>query len=169
MIKFVRRYYEYIIFSFFMVSISTWLLEIFYSLFFRGKLVLPGTLTGPWCPIYGTTFVLLLLFIHLKDHKLLNFIKIFLIATIVEYVSSYISGEIFHHVIWDYSARPFNINGRVCLEMSLLFSAMGYFMMYYLEPSLRRIYIHLGDRTKIWNLIFIIGFFSDILINIFFI
>ena len=95
--------------------------------------------------------------------------KIFVIATIVEYLASYISGEIFNNVIWDYTGRFLNINGRVCLGMSLIFAIMGYLMMYYIEPVLRRIYIMLGDKAKMLDIILVSCFLLDIFINIFFI
>ena len=117
--KFINRYWEYMIFSFFCISISAWFLEIIFSLVVRGKLVSPGTLSGPWCPVYGTTFLFLLLLIEKKDSPIYNFVKIFVIASIVEYLASFISGEIFHNVIWDYSGRFLNINGRICFYYSI--------------------------------------------------
>lgn len=168
-LKIIRRYWEYIIFSFFSVSIAAWFLEILYSFIIRGKFVLPGTLSGPWCPVYGTTLLVLLLFVEKKDHPAYNFVKIFVIATIVEYIASFISGEIFHNVIWDYSERFMNINGRVCLGMSLIFAILGYIMIYAIEPWLRRIYIQMKDKIKIINIFFIGFFLLDIFINIFFI
>lgn len=169
MSKFIKRNWEYIVFSFYFVSICSWFIEILYSLIFRFKFVLPGTLSGPWCPVYGTTFIALLLFVNKKDSKVYNFVKIFVIATIIEYLASYISGEIFNNVIWDYTGKFLNINGRVCLGMSLIFAVMGYVMMYYIEPTLRRIYIMLGNKAKIFNVILVICFLLDIFINIFFI
>lgn len=167
MMKFLKRNYNYIIFSFFMVSIGSWFLEILFSLILKEKIVFPGTLSGPWCPIYGTTFLFLLLFIRKKDSKILNFIKVFVIATLIEYISSYISGEIFHHVIWDYTGYFLNINGRVCFEMSMLFGIMGYLMIYFIEPFLRRYYLKLGRKVTKINFLFLILFISDILVNIF--
>ena len=52
-------YYLYVFFS---ISIFAWLLEILYSLIFRSKLVSPGVLIGPWCPIYGTCGLLFFIF-----------------------------------------------------------------------------------------------------------
>lgn len=167
--KFIYRYWKYIIFSFFVVSIGAWLLEILYSLVVRAKFVLPGTLSGPWCPVYGTTFLMLLLFIKRKDNPVCNFIKIFVIASIVEYLASFISDEIFHNVIWDYSHRFVNINGRVCFGMSFLFGILGYLMMYYVEPWVRRIFLFLDCKITVINFLFVTLFLLDILINIFFI
>ncbi len=169
MSKFIKRNFEYIIFSFYFVSICSWFIEILFSLIFRSKFVLPGTLSGPWCPVYGTTFIALLLFVNKRDNKIYNFVKILVIATIIEYLASYISGEIFNNVIWDYTGRFLNINGRVCLGMSFIFAIMGYLMMYYIEPALRRIYISLGDKAKMINIILVSCFLLDIFINIFYI
>lgn len=169
MIKFTKRYWKYIIFSFFCISISAWILEILYSLILRHRFVLPGTLSGPWCPVYGTTFLALLFFINKKDNRIYNLIKIFVIATIVEYVASFISDEIFHHIIWNYHNYFLNINGRVCFEMTSLFTILGYFAMYYVEPKLRRISIQLDDKLKIIDMILVSMFLLDILINIFFV
>ncbi len=169
MIKFWKRYWQYIIFSFFCVSISAWFLEILYSLILRHRFVLPGTLLGPWCPVYGTAFLALLFFLHPKDHKIYNFMKTFVIVMIVEYLASFLSDRIFHHIIWDYHHYFFNIHGRVCLEMTLLFAIMGYLMMYFVEPILRRISIQLGNRLKIIDMVFVSLFLFDILINIFYI
>lgn len=168
--NFIKRYWEYMVFSFFCISIGAWLLEIMYSLIVRLKFVLPGTLIGPWCPVYGTTFLIVLLFVNKKDNCIYNFVKIFVITTIIEYLASFISGEIFHNVIWDYSGQFMNINGRVCLGMSLVFGILGYFMMYVIEPWLRKIYVKLGESNiKIINMIFITVFLLDIFFNIFFI
>ena len=60
----------------------------------------------------------------------------------VEYIASYISGEIFNNVIWDYSEYIFNINGRICLEMSLMFAALGLFIVYFIEPLIYKFYIY---------------------------
>lgn len=167
--KFICRYWKYIIFSFFVISIGAWFLEILYSLVVREKFVLPGTLSGPWCPIYGTTFLILLFFVESKDSRIYNFVKIFVIASIVEYLSSFISGEIFHNVIWDYSNRFININGRICFGMSFLFGIMGYVMMYYIEPRIRRVFLFLNQKVTIFNILFTSLFILDIFINIFFI
>ena len=167
MLKEIKRNYSYYLFSFFFVSISAWFFEVLYSLIFRSKLVNPGTLLGAWCPIYGISFVCFLLLISNKDNRLFNMLKIFIIAFVVEYAASYISGEIFNNVIWDYSNELFNINGRVCLKMTLLFTVAGYFCIYLIEPWLRRIYIKIGRKVKYLNIILIFLFCLDILCNIF--
>ena len=139
MIKFIKRNWDYLILSFFAVSIICWFLEMGYSLIFRSKLVLPGAWLGPYCPIYGIAYVIIVLLIQKKDNIVFNAVKIFITVSIIEYIISYISGDIFNNVIWDYSNRFLNINGRICLEMSLLFMVMGLTIIYIIDPLFRRI------------------------------
>lgn len=167
MIKFIKREYEYLIFSFFIVSFTCWFIEILYSLVKRGILVFPGSMLGPCLPIYGTTFVLLVLLINKKDKIYINIIKTFLIAVIIEYIASLISDKVFNHIIWDYSNCFMNINGRVCLEMSLLFTIFGIITIYLIEPVLRRVYLKYKFYIKPFNITLIIVFILDIIINTF--
>ena len=130
-------YYVYI---FFCVSILAWIFEILYSLVFRAKFVLPGVLIGPWCSIYGLGILISFLVIKKEDSVIINFIKAFLSASIIEYTISNISEKLFNHIIWNYGKFMFNINGRICLHMTLLFATFGLISIYLLEPLLSKIY-----------------------------
>ncbi len=169
MISFNNKGVTYIIFSFFFTSIISWFIEIFYSFVLYNHLVFPGTLLGPWCPIYGVSFVLLLLCINKSKSPIYNYIKTFFVVSVVEYIASYISGEIFNNVIWDYSEYIFNINGRICLEMSLMFAALGLFIVYFIEPLIYKLYIKFDKFINFLNFIFTFFFILDIMINIFFV
>ena len=84
-------------------------------------------LYGPFCAIYGvgacTMIVLLQKF--KKSHNLL-FIGGFILGAIVEYTVSFFGEMIFHVKWWDYSNRPFNINGRICVRILVLLGSFGY-------------------------------------------
>lgn len=161
--KFIKRNYNYLIFTFFFVSIMCWFLEIGYSLIVRDKFVLPGVWYGPYCPIYGLCFVVLLLVVKKKDNFILNIVKTFIIATVIEYSISFISDKFFNDIIWDYSNRFLNINGRVCLDMSLMFTVLGLIMIYVIEPITDKIYKNFKDYIKYTNIVFAIGFICDVL------
>ena len=154
--KYLKRDYEYIIFSFFTMSIISWVLEIIYSLVLRGKFILPGAWYGPYCPIYGLTFVLLLLFFKRKDNFFVNAIKIIITVTVMEYVISFISDKLFNNIIWD---------GRICLEMSTIFTIMGLITMYCVEPICRNLYVKLGNYVKSINIILSIIIIIDIILT----
>ena len=149
MVKYLKKNFTYMLFSFFFVSIVAWLLEMLYSYIFRSKFILPGVLYGPWCPIYGFTFLVLMFITDKKDKSIHNVFKIFIVSIIIEYLASLISDKLFHNIIWDYSNYYFNINGRVCMHMSLLFTLLGYVMVYYIEPLLRKLYNKLDREANI--------------------
>ena len=161
--KLNKKDYNYLIFTFFFISVLCWFVEIGYSLIARDKFVLPGVWYGPYCPIYGLCFIVLLLVIKRKDNFLLNIIKIFITATIIEYSISFISDKVFSDIIWNYSNKFLNINGRVCLDMSLMFTVLGLFMIYIIEPITDKIYKSFKDYIKYTNIILMIGFILDII------
>ena len=160
--KTIKRDLNYYLFCFFFTSILCWILEILYSLIFRHKFVLPGSFYGPYCPIYGATFILILLIFKRKDNPLINGIKIFLSVTISEYLISYITEKKYHKIIWNYKKFPLNINGRVCLPMSLLFTVMGLITLYFLEPHIRKLYLKLDDKIDKFNIVLLVLFIIDV-------
>ncbi len=164
--KYIKENYNYLLFSFFFISIIAWVLEMGYSLVVRNKFVVPGAWYGPYCPIYGLTFLLLLGVFRKKDNIILNILKIAVTVTVMEYFISFVSGEIFNNVIWDYSNKMVNLNGRVCLEMSTIFTIMGSLMMYIFVPTTKKIYLRFKDYIKYSNIIFSVGMFIDIVITL---
>lgn len=166
MYKYLKKNNDYYLFSFFLVSIIGYFSEMIYSLLFRDKFVLPGVLYGPWCPIYGITFVLLLILINKRDKKIHNIFKIFIIAVLIEYLASFISDKFFHRIIWNYSKYLFNINGRVCMHMSILFTLSGYLVLYYIEPIIKKIYNFLGKEISIINISLLLLFIFDLFLKV---
>ena len=141
--------FDYIIFIFF-CSIIAWFLEILYSLVFRFKFVVPGSLYGPWCPIYGFTALFLVLFINKDIKKYRIFLNIFLYSSIIEYLGSIITDRLFNKTFWDYSEFLFNLNGRICLFMTLVFTFMSVIFLYFVEPKLEKIYFK--NKNIIYNI-----------------
>lgn len=90
-----------------------------------------GFLIGPYLPIYGVggLLVTILLSKYASDP-----LALFLLATItcgvLEYFTSFILEKIFHICWWDYSDKPFNINGRVGLRTLVPFGLAGTAMVY---------------------------------------
>lgn len=156
--------FNYYLIIFLSSSIIGWVGEILYSLIFRDKLVIPGNIP-PFCPIYGTGIVTLLIIINNKENRILSFVKMVLAGTIVEYISAYISEEFFNHIIWDYSNHFLNIDGRVCLLYSLMWGVLGYIFIYFIEPKIKRIYkkFHSSKLDLFFYIIFILFIMSIVL------
>lgn len=153
------------IYLFFVTSMLGWVGEVFFQLLIHQKWVNPGTLCGMWCPIYGVASILMALFLKKDDKLLKNFLSIVVISLVVEYVSAYISEEFFHHRLWDYSHMFLNFEGRICFSMGILFGLVGLFFFYLLLPILYRLYQKHTKGCRYLNVIFIILFFINILIE----
>lgn len=126
-----------IFFLFITISFFGWIIEIIYTFLEKKELTNRGFLLGPYCPIYGIGALFILFTLQkYKDDILVLFIMSVLIATILEYITSYLMEKIFKARWWDYSYLPFNINGRVCLLNSVLFGVGALFFLDILYPFL---------------------------------
>ena len=65
----------------------------------------------------------------LKDNLLILFIGSFLLTSILEYITGYLLEKVFHNQWWDYSDKPFNIHGYVCLKFSIYWGLACTFIM----------------------------------------
>ncbi len=158
---------DYIVFVFFICSIVAWFLEMLYSLIFRFVFVIPGSLYGPWCPIYGVAALFLLLFINKDVKKSKVFLEMFFLTSIIEYLGSIITDRLFNITFWDYSDFMFNINGRICLLMTLVFTFMSVIFLYFSEPKLEKIYYKNRDAIYNSNKVLLIIFMIDLFIKLY--
>ena len=101
----------------------------------KRKFVNRGFLIGPYCPIYGFggLAITILLKNYTKDPIVLFLMAVIICGTL-EYFTSYIMEKIFKARWWDYSAKKYNINGRICLETVVPFGILGCLVMYVLNP-----------------------------------
>lgn len=157
--------YHYYIFIFFLGSILGWCGEVIFNLVVNNKLVNPGTLYLCWCPIYGVAAVIMSLITKKEYNLITNAIIIAGISTIDEYIAAVITEEVFHNKLWDYSNHPFNFQGRICLDMTLLFVLCGLIATYIILPKSKTIYNkHQNIINKI-NYILLIIFILNIILQ----
>ena len=92
---------------------------------------------GPLSVAYGMGGLLLTLVLyHFKDANLgVVFLISYVVGTVAEYICSLGQEIVFHSVAWDYSNRPLNINGRVCLLYSLFWGVLGVFWVKAFMPA----------------------------------
>lgn len=115
-------------------------MEVVYSFILDKKLTNRGFLIGPICPIYGTGCILIIMLCtDFKAYPLGLFTLAIVIASILEYFTSYYMEKFFKARWWDYSNRKFNINGRICLETMVPFGLIACFVMYILNPFILEI------------------------------
>lgn len=120
---------------FFIYAILGWIIETTLVSIEKRKFVNRGFLIGPYCPIYGFggLAITILLKNYTKDPIVL-FLMAVIICGILEYFTSYIMEKIFKARWLDYSAKKYNINGRICLETVVPFGILGCLVMYVLNP-----------------------------------
>ena len=148
---------------FWLYSFLGWLMETILVSLQSKKFINRGFFMGPYCPIYGTGGVLLLVLSPYKDSPFLVFILSIVICSIIEYLTSYILEMIYKVRWWDYSNRMFNLNGRVCLFNSICFGLLGMLMVSYLNPVFLNLITSLSDT--ILTIIALIILISAAIIN----
>lgn len=108
-----------------------------------------GVLWGPFSPLYGfgAAALSLALYRFRNRGRWLSFVGGFIIGTVVEYVCSWWQEWAFGSRSWDYSAMPFNINGRVCLLYSLFWGFLGVLWIKDLYPRMSKWILKLPSRS----------------------
>lgn len=111
---------------FLIYSFWGWVVEVIFHAVTLGKVINRGFLQGPVCPVYG--FGVLSVFALLNTIQSggnqmsegMIFVFGFILATLVELIAGWLLDVCFHARWWDYSKKPFNFRGYICLEFSLM-------------------------------------------------
>ena len=94
----------YIFYVFILYGFIGWIYESALVSFKKKTFVNRGFLTGPIIPIYGCGALLFyLIFLDYKGQLLLVYFGSVLIATLLEYLTSWAMEQLFHTRWWDYS------------------------------------------------------------------
>lgn len=79
-----------------------------------------GFMKGPFCVIYGFAALILPVLLRPFSHNwILLFVVGMVIATTLELLTGLVMIRLFGSLWWDYSEKPFNYRGILCLESSL--------------------------------------------------
>ena len=120
---------------FFIYSFLGWVQEILYFLVTERRFRNGGIVIAPLLPIYGIGALSILLFLQPYIHNpFLVFLLSAILASVIEYIGHYAMEKWFHVLLWDYKDKPFNLNGRICLENSLGFGTLALFVVYVAHP-----------------------------------
>ena len=161
---------------FFLVyAVIGWITEVVYQAISKGIVVNRGFLNGPICPIYGfgSLFVILLVKALGLDHSsFTSDLKVFLLgmllSTMLELVGGYALLKIFHARWWDYTSKPFNYHGYICLEFSIIWGLGILVVVRRIQPFVEAVFGDLG--TSIFGIILLliayIAFISDFAVSV---
>lgn len=127
----------YLFYMFFIYAFIGWIYESTYVSIKKRMWVNRGFFNGPVIPIYG--FGALIFYMVLwpyRDNKALTFFGGAVLATVLEYITSWLMEAVFHTKWWDYSNYRFNIHGRVCLQASILWGFLSVVMLNVIHPKI---------------------------------
>ena len=112
-----------------------WCAEVAYAAVHNGKFVNRGFLNGPVCPIYGVgMLVVVTLLWGLRHNLILLILGSAGLTTTLEYATGLILERFFHDKWWDYSDKPFNVKGYICLEFTVLWGLAAAFVVGAVHP-----------------------------------
>lgn len=126
--------YGYLFVWFIIYSFFGWVYESLWASFNERQWVNRGFLSGPVIPIYGFGAVSFVLLLSDISNPVYIFILGMVIASILEYFTSWAMEKLFHARWWDYNHYPFNLNGRICLYGALLFGFFAVVIIKVVQP-----------------------------------
>ena len=136
--------FDQLFFYFIFYSFLGFLLETVYRSIVSRRLVYPGFLFGPYCPIYGFGLIALLLFlVPIKENIWLFLPAAFMLSSVLEYVTGFLLEKLLDLRLWDYSNKFLNINGRISLEFSIYWTILSYLFIYLIHPIFEEIPLRL--------------------------
>ncbi len=128
-----------ILWYFYIYGFLGWCSEVAFAAIAHGKFVNRGFVNGPICSIYGFGVMSVLLVLGpLKSSFWLLFGGSVLFTSVIEYFTGWVLEKVFHDKWWDYSKRPLNIKGYVCLEFSVLWGLACVFVVDVFQPLVAR-------------------------------
>ena len=110
----------HLIAAFIIYSVLGWFVESVYMSFCNHRLTNRGFAKGPFCPIYGFGAVIGYLVLNpLSDHYVTLYLTGAFLATTFEYLVGIMMQKLLGEVWWDYTEKPMNYKGIICLESTI--------------------------------------------------
>ncbi len=109
----------------FIYSFLGWLLETVSAAIRQRRFVNRGLVNSPLCLVYGITAVFIAVFFQ-ELSGIWLFMGAAILATVVEWVGGHLLEWICKEKWWDYSKEKWNLDGYICLPISLLWGLLGF-------------------------------------------
>lgn len=173
-------YYQICLY-FLLYSFFGWIIEVVYHAVTLGKAVNRGFLNGPVCPVYGFGVLAVLAAgnaIAASDAAAgtnameLNSLELFLfgmlLATVVELVAGWLLYRLFHARWWDYSSKPLNFHGYICLEFSIIWGLAIVLVVKVVHPALNNTAVDTIPEQYGWPImgVLYLVYFADLVVTV---
>lgn len=124
----------HVILWFLTYSILGWMVESVYMSICNRQLTNRGFAKGPYCPIYGVGALSVYFILRPYAHNaVLLFLMGSALATTIEIITAVIMKRMFGGIWWDYTDKPFNYRGVICLESSIAWGFYTIFLFMFLQ------------------------------------
>lgn len=125
-------------------SMMGWLVESIYMSICNRKITNRGFGRGPFCPIYGFGCIGgYLIFAPFKGKYLVIYIGGCIVATTFEYIVGMMMIKFLGELWWDYSNKPFNYKGILCLESTLAWGIYALVVVHFLHGFMMGVVDHI--------------------------
>lgn len=164
-----------IVWFFLIYAFLGWILEVVYHAAAHGVVTNRGFLNGPVCPIYGFGMLSILILLNTffpQGAANVNVVVLFIIglvlSTALELFGGWALDKLFHARWWDYSGKPFNLNGYICPEFSIYWGLGTVFAMRILHPFVADITVDDWPKQIAWPVavMFCIIFAADVILTV---
>ena len=147
---------------FLIYSFGGWVIEVIFHAVALGKVVNRGFLNGPVCPVYGFGVLAVFAMINtlqssgyqMSDGMI--FLFGIILATVVELIAGWLLDVCFHARWWDYSDKPLNFHGYICLEFSIIWGLAIVFVVKVFQKYVENHTLPHADSTFGWILLAIL-------------
>lgn len=128
--------FYHILWFFIIYCVCGWIWESCYCSVKAGRWINRGFLMGPYIPIYGAGALLVYLTLYpFRDQMALVYLGGVIFPSALEFMTSWVMEKLFAARWWDYSHQKFNIQGRICLGVSLFWGVFSVIMVEMLHPA----------------------------------
>lgn len=133
----------------FIGSVVGFVFETLWCLIKRGRLECRSSLLlVPFTIVYGVGALVLYIGLHKIDKDKITHIFTFGFAagSVVEFLFSFLQEKFFGTVSWDYSARFFNISGRICLIYSVFWGLLAVLWVLLIQPFFQNLIMKIPKK-----------------------
>lgn len=139
------------LFFFYTYCFLGWCFESAYVSLKSRKVVNRGFMRGPFLPLYGSGAIMMLVVsMPFRDNVFLTYIAGVIGATALEYVTGVAMEALFKVRYWDYSSKPFNFQGHICLGSSIAWGFFTILMTRVIHRPIEQMVLSIPGRALAW-------------------
>jgi len=143
-------------------SVLGWCMETIYCSVLERRFVPRGFLFGPLCPIYGVGVLMMICWFQpLMGNPVVFYLTATVCMSAWEYLVGWFLETTTHIKYWDYSMYRFNLKGRICLWVCLMWGLLSFLVLYFIHPKIEEVLGRIGLIPRY----VLDGFFMGVLVS----